>query len=1300
MRNALARDPCKRADLLELFDTHEFCLELSARVLDVRASRNKDKLAEFSPRLEAVENDYEPPSPESICEHESLAERLAGLFFLDEALARRIALVLELPMPFTVVLNREMECIESSRLIRNGRLEPINGATAWEKAANAKLFGVALSGGGIRSATFNLGVLQALAERPDPSGSKRMLHLVDYLSTVSGGGYIGGWLHAWILRADEHCKREGLAIGSEPEKGIDHVLADMSPIESPDPEAPEQAPIKFLRRYSRYLTPEAGFFSADTWTALAIWFRNTLLNLVILILALGAVLLLPRVFHGAFYWEEMNSHHWKALGFTVGMALLAVMVAAVNLRSFDDSKRRQDRFWYQQKGVQVLIVLPLVFVAAYLTAVAFGAANAEENGSTSVLDRSWWVFGSVCAGLFFLLSIVGRYYNCWADGAAPKKRKALAWIGLSGYSLLTGAVAAGLAFLAIKIIRSNTQAASWNMLTLGTPAVLGVCALVLIAHIGFLGRNLLDDRREWWGRLGAYIGMYMLSWLSLFGTAFYGPSLVVWISHHNWASATGLSGWLLSTLAGVISGYSKNTGVDRKSEGMKSNPVLEAIAKVTPYVFVVGLLVLLSYAIQLLIDPTTRVCCSQLVQTRHAWYLDLSPLWALVAAALAAGLAFVLALRVNINEFSMHHFYRNRLIRCYLGASQRHRQPNRFTGLDPDDDRCLADLTPKVDAPLVAVPSDQPARPRYSGPYALVNATLNLVQGDELAWQDRKAQSFTFTPEFCGYAATPTREVNAKSAPDSKIANYGFRPTRQYAYPRTGIHLGSVMAISGAAASPNEGYNTSPANAFLMTVFNVRLGWWLSNTRHTRTWHRSSPRWGLLYLIREVLAATNNKSAYLYLSDGGHFENLGLYELVRRRCRYIIVCDGSQDGELSFEDLANAIRKCRTDFGAEIQIGVDTLRVNENGRSSAHCVVGKVLYKDGKQGKLLYVKPTLTGDEPADILEYKSVHLKFPHESTVDQFFTESQFESYRKLGYHVMAKAFGEIDPGEVGQRRPGRPIPAKASNPQATYNQKQDLENVFEDLERRWYPASQANEKSFGKYAEKFDELNDRLRSDPKLHSLGYQFYPELADWSEPKVRAADPENFWPQFHYCTSLFQLMEDVYMDLKLEDNFSHPDNEGWINTFYRWANSETMRLTWAVTANMFGSRFRSFLQRRFHFELGEVKIEDTVLSEGDLNKMDPAALQEYRRKKKEGVDLYRLLMESSRGKLPIGFVLVRGRKLDYIWIAPGFRALGLGIRAMSALLVDDRFDTPTDQDIDSHRDVYRQLIARARLTRA
>src|ERR1700719_591788 len=114
-----------------------------------------------------------------------------------------------------------------------------------------------------------------------------------------------------------------------------------------------------------------------------------------------------------------------------------------------------------------------------------------------------------------------------------------------------------------------------------------------------------------------------------------------------------------------------------------------------------------------------------------------------------------------------------------------------------------------------------------------------------------------------------TREVNAKSATDSKIANYGFRPIRQYAYPRKGIHLGSVIAISGAAASANEGYNTSPANDFLMTVVNVRLGWWLCSSRHTRTWQRSSPRLGLLYLIREILAATNNKSAYLYLSDGG-----------------------------------------------------------------------------------------------------------------------------------------------------------------------------------------------------------------------------------------------------------------------------------------------------------------------------------------------------------------------------------------------------------------------------------------------
>src|SRR4029078_10852195 len=119
-----------------------------------------------------------------------------------------------------------------------------------------------------------------------------------------------------------------------------------------------------------------------------------------------------------------------------------------------------------------------------------------------------------------------------------------------------------------------------------------------------------------------------------------------------------------------------------------------------------------------------------------------------------------------------------------------------------------------------------------------------------------------------------------------------YRQTLQYAYDDDqGIALGTADAISGAAANPNMGYQSSPAAGFLMTVFNARLGWWMGNPRRHWKWRQSSPDNGLLYLISELLGLTHDSSAFVNTSDGGHFENLGLYELVRRRCRYIICAD-------------------------------------------------------------------------------------------------------------------------------------------------------------------------------------------------------------------------------------------------------------------------------------------------------------------------------------------------------------------------------------------------------------------------
>jgi hypothetical protein len=282
------------------------------------------------------------------------------------------------------------------------------------------------------------------------------------------------------------------------------------------------------------------------------------------------------------------------------------------------------------------------------------------------------------------------------------------------------------------------------------------------------------------------------------------------------------------------------------------------------------------------------------------WSLILKlSIWSLVCLAL-----LLPALRfVDVNLYSLQAVYGNRLVRGYLGASrpEAERAPDPVTGLDPDDDNVkLADLR---------------AAKGYDGPFLIVNTALNLVNGDELAWQERKAASFPVTPICCGWRA---RDGDS------------FRRTeRGYA---GGLSLGTAVAISGAAASPNSGYHSSTAVTILLTVFNARLGVWLGNPRNHKSWKTAGPPLGLLYLFRELFGLTDDRSGYVYLSDGGHFENLGGYELIRRRCAYIVLCDADQDPDHAFDDLGSLIRKCRVDFGIRIEMDLEALRLSAQPR--------------------------------------------------------------------------------------------------------------------------------------------------------------------------------------------------------------------------------------------------------------------------------------------------------------------------------------------------------------------------------
>jgi hypothetical protein len=307
--------------------------------------------------------------------------------------------------------------------------------------------------------------------------------------------------------------------------------------------------------------------------------------------------------------------------------------------------------------------------------------------------------------------------------------------------------------------------------------------------------------------------------------------------------------------------------------------------------------------------------------------------------------------------------------------------------LDEHFAQWVTPMTPPADA------SGAPGMALRRGPLHVVNMALNLTSGENLAWQQRMAESFTASPYHSGSLFL------------------GYRESREYG---GGISLGTVVAISGAAASPNMGYHSSPIMAFLLTFFNIRLGSWLGNPGpHGQTsFAKKHPTTGLFTLFAELTGNSTDTSKWVYLSDGGHFENLALYEMVVRRCHRIVVSDGGCDPKFSFEDLGNAIRKIRTDLGVPIDIAKITMAPRgPDGKpvTGDYVAVGTIRYsavdKNAKDGQLVYIKPGVyQGDFfPWDVYNYSQESLQFPHEPTSDQFFSESQFESYRALGRHAI---------------------------------------------------------------------------------------------------------------------------------------------------------------------------------------------------------------------------------------------------------------------------------------------------------
>lgn len=464
--------------------------------------------------------------------------------------------------------------------------------------------------------------------------------------------------------------------------------------------------------------------------------------------------------------------------------------------------------------------------------------------------------------------------------------------------------------------------------------------------IGFYGLAL-----RW--RAGAEVGSMIFGWgtsLTLLALAGFlierGYLLFATASSAHWSILGYIAAWIIGVSAIVRFIPMFNTPSAKK---MALSGVLLAASIIVPLLALV-IFYLLRVLGSLPIDSTSPLVLLH--------YVDGDIL--LIAVAVVSGL---IALILDVNLTGLHKVYRDQLSKTFV-----------------------QDTEETSDLPLSSV------NPRHRAPYHLINATLNLPSSKNRALRDRKGDFFIFSKCWSGAAAV------------------GYKLTADWNTGGKKMDLATAMAISGAAVSPQMGRSSIPSLSALMTLFNIRLGYWMTNFQSPGT---RAP--GFICLLREMTGVgMSEKSRWLNLSDGGHIENMGIYELLRRRCKFIVCVDGEVDPESTFEGQLTLVRHAQIDFGVRLEPRLDDIRLDPQSKfSRTHSHLLRIHYpatgldRPAAIGLMLYLKLSLTGDETEILKRYRTINPDFPHQSTFDQFYDEEQFEAYRQLGVHVAEGVF-----------------------------------------------------------------------------------------------------------------------------------------------------------------------------------------------------------------------------------------------------------------------------------------------------
>ncbi len=882
----------------------------------------------------------------------------------------------------------------------------------------APAVGLALSGGGIRSATFCLGVLKGLAKA-------KVLPRVDLLSTVSGGGYIGSFLGAWFTRA------QGPAEVCEGLQGIG---------------ATESRPVRWLRENGYYLAPSG---SADGSLMGAIMLRNWVaLQVVLAMLAIAGFLLLNgRLFLDAgVFWPGPASRLWWSPWMAAPLGVFAVVTlpqgwAYWMVTTPDPPKGRDSN---PLLGLGLLLLSSGVGAWVY-SQVAGQATLSRVLGAAaieSVLVLIWLFAAGGLQGRTKVPSAEQRMSNAQGIRARLSRGMAASLVLTVGLVALGFVDTFGQSVYAVLAEKGMGGLKAWILGVSGS-----MVALALVAQE--VARRLPKRKDEISLPLSLMAGLaaFLLLGVALVGLNAFAHGL-------SWGFKAPRQTPVAPSVGRVLI-RNATAQSPEISLGLKAQPTV-VVEGGAPLAVEHPSLHLASDQAFTLEWPTASEAPGR-SRPDFVWYG-----WGL---GISLGLSLLFGgIRSFLNASAMGTFYQRRITRAYLGATNAERETN--AGGEVWRRQSIRESMPGDDIPWSHY------RPfQKGGPLHFVFTTINeTVDGkSQVQQRDRKGTGLGVGPAGLSvgvrHHAAWTEDGRRMEGIPTPGGGWAVFPARAHA-PEP-LSLGQWVGISGAAFSTGMGFRTSAGLSMLCGMFNVRTGywWWSGVDRWLDEGPKRAPRADGLFsrlfpvqahLLDELRARfPGTGKRHWYLSDGGHFENSAIYELARRRVPVILACDAGEDAGYLFDDLANLTLKLRSDFGAELKpvegddlrvageelqralgledppsiSSLDHLRRGEwkeegeardwklkkagvDGHSLGHAYAARIAYPGGAESLVLFFKPALTGDESRDVAYYHAEHPPFPHEPTLDQFFDEAQWEAYRKLGEH---SALSVLKPLEV---------------------------------------------------------------------------------------------------------------------------------------------------------------------------------------------------------------------------------------------------------------------------------------------